>query len=315
MIDYETASETKNKFAEELFADHPSIVLISPRTMRDEKGNLTGEGYIAVGVDPKKRDEPLKPIPKTLRAYNGEKFLDGEFVRVVVEEVERASADLLNTRVRPTTGGHSIASVNKAPGSMGGVARIGSQWGFILSNNHVIADCNDSNLGSSIYQPIGNNQIDVIGNLHSFIEINFTGGVNEADCALCQVLAPWQTYASRFVYGIGIPVSQRDAVVNEAIRKTGYRTETTCGYVLSDNASVDVLMCANKTAKFENILEYSLMTASGDSGSLIWAKDSLSVLGLHFASNAYYSYGNKITSVLNLLSAKLNDEVSLVPQI
>lgn len=104
------------------------------------------------------------------------------------------------------------------------------------------------------------------------------------------------------MWGIGIPQALSNATVGQAIRKSGRTTEFTTGSILSDNVTA-VVRYGTQLATFVNQLECTKMTKPGDSGSLIWDANSLTVVGLHFSGDGTpYSYGNKILRVFELLS-------------
>src|SRR5262249_401537 len=66
--------------------------------------------------------------------------------------------------------------------------------------------------------------------------------------------------------------------------------------IKSDNATF------RSNGIFVNQLQYTMMASSGDSGSLIWDQNSLTVVGLHKSHDNTYCYGNKILRVIELLT-------------
>jgi hypothetical protein len=313
MPDYRTASRTKDHFQDELLAEHPQIVSIAPRLLRHDRGFPTGSAGIVIGVQELlakqigRGGEPTgpAPIPASLPAIDEQgNRSPSEVVPIIIEPEGPVVIELNNARMRPCPGGFSCSHRIVPAGTLGGVASVDNVWGFILSNNHVIAATNAGLVGDATYQPCradSGGAGDEIGNLYRWVPISFVDD-NEVDAALSEALAPWDSYVTRDVESIGTPQNVADAVLNQSVRKSGRTTQLTTGIVLSDNATVLVQLGSN-TARFVNQLQYSRMTAGGDSGSLIWGHDNLTVVGLHFAGSrdGASSYGNKILRVLELL--------------
>jgi Trypsin len=313
MPNYITASRTKDYFQTQLLRDHPEIVVISPRLKLDDSGYPTEEGIIVicVAMRPPLRQNlgrsiasPRPSIPSTLPAVNQQgDFIAGEEVQVVVEETDELRADQFNNaRIRPCPGGFSVGRINQG-GTFGGNVRLGSNFGYILGSNHVLANLNAAAIRDLIIQPAsadgGTTQNDTIAQLIRWVPIDFNGN-NEVDCAIAQANNPADL--QRNVWQIGIPQAMSNATVGQAIRKSGRTTQLTTGSILSENATITPRF-GTQTTTFVNQLEYTKMTAPGDSGSLIWDAHSLTVVGLHMAGEGTdYSYGNKILRVIELLS-------------
>lgn len=313
MPDYTTASRTKVYFEARLLREHPEIVSIAPRLKRDGQGRPTHEAVIVVGV---KKINPLQfgagaaprppsSIPKRLPVLTAQGVEDKtQFVEVIVEDEGEVVLESFTAKRRPCPGGYSVGHPRVALGTLGGVARRGGVWGYLLSNNHVLAAADTATLGDPTYQPgvyDGGTSADTVGEIDRWVPVNLTGGNNEVDCALAKSLDPCNYNVSRHVEGIGTPAAEADAVVGQAVRKSGRTTEVTTGTIISDNATVR-LQFGGGHAVFVNQLQYTRMTQGGDSGSLVWDQNSLTVVGLHFAGSNSSSYGNKIKRVLALLS-------------
>ncbi|WP_406694213.1 hypothetical protein V5E97_24405 [Singulisphaera sp. Ch08] len=235
---------------------------------------------------------------------NEGKFAGGDPVQVIVEDTGPVVAEMNTARARPCDGGFSVGHVNVTAGTFGGNVRFGANFGFILSNNHVLANVNAGTVGDNVLQPGvadgGTVQNDVIATLTRWVPIDFaTGANNEVDCAIAEAVNPGDI--TRNVQGIGIPGALADATPQQAIRKSGRSTQLTTGTIVSDNATTRTTL-GGQTAVFVNQLQYTQMTNGGDSGSLIWDQNSLTVVGLHYAGDTSNSYGNKILRVLALLS-------------
>jgi hypothetical protein len=311
--DYLTASRTKDHFHVQLLRDHPEIVSIAPRLQLDDQGRPTKNAVIVIGirrinalrVGPGAVPRLAASIPLRLPAITAQGAVDAaQSVEVVIEDEGEIVLESFTAKQRPCPGGYSIGHSCVTEGTFGGMARIGNVWGYILSNNHVLAAENSGVVGDAIYQPAvhdGGASVDTIGHLDRWVPVNVTGANNEVDCAFALALDPWNQNATRHVEGIGTPAAVADATVGQAVRKSGRTTEVTTGTIVSDNATVR-LSYGGGQAVSVNQLQYTRMTQGGDSGSLVWDQGSLTVVGLHFAGSSSVSYGNKINRVLDLIS-------------
>jgi len=317
MPDYSTVNRTKDHFQDQLLRDHPEIVSISPQLRLDENGQLTEVAYIVIGVN---LPHPLRlgpgvtasegapSIPSTLPTVDSDgKIVEGTRVDVEIEDEGEITPQGNTTKERPCPGGYSVGHPSICAGTLGGVARVGTEWGYILSNNHVFAATNSRTAGDAIWQPAmcdGGTTNDKIGELTRWVPIDFSGPDNEVDCALAKALSPWANYLSRTVKDIGVPSAVTDAVVGQSIRKSGKKTGLTTGTISSINSTIRPDYGSGRRPRFVNQLKYSHMTQDGDSGSFVWDGSTLSVVGLHLGSSDSDSYGNKMNRVLALLSAE-----------
>lgn len=190
MPDYLTASRTKDYYQSQLLQDHPEIVSIAPRLEVDSRGHPTGEGIIVIGVEQRNpvrlhggaaTAAPAKPIPSQLQAVNERgAFTADVFVQVIVEDTGSVVPQMNTARMRPCDGGFSVGHVNVTVGTFGGNVRFGADFGFILSNNHVLANVNAGAVGDPIIQPAANDggatPGDVIATLTRWVPIDFASG-------------------------------------------------------------------------------------------------------------------------------------------
>jgi len=301
--DYATASRTKDHFQVQLLRDHSEIVSIAPRLKLDGQGRPTKDAVIVIGVKKINRlrigpgavaSPQAAGIPNRLPVITAQGVEDKtQCVDVLIEDEGEIVLESFTAKRRPCPGGYSIGHPRVTAGTLGGVARVGSVWGYILSNNHVLAAENSGAGGDAIYQPgvyDGGTSADTIGHLDRWVPVNVSGGNNEVDCAFAKALDLWDQNVTRHVEGIGTPAAEADATVGQAVRKSGRTTEVTTGTIVSDNATVR-LSYGGGQAVFINQLQYTRMTQGGDSGSLVWDQNSLTVVGLHFAGSSSASYG------------------------
>ncbi len=312
MATYEDASRTKDHFQAVLLRDHPEIVSLAPRLVLNDAGGLTTEAVIVVGISRAQRplssvggsDTPSIPAELPIVNENGDPT--NTTIPVIIEDEGELVAEVYTAHRRPCPGGYSIGHPHVTAGTLGGVARINHTRGYILSNNHVLAAANSGAVNDPIYQPgvyDGGTSGHTIGTLLRWVPIDFSGGNNEVDAALATAHEPPSHFVHSRVEGIGVPAREVHASVGQHIRKSGRTTQLTYGRILSDNATARVRYGVGHVAIFVNQLQYTRMTQGGDSGSLVWDRDNLCVLGLHFAGSGAASYGNKIRRVLDLLSS------------
>ena len=90
-------------------------------------------------------------------------------------------------RLRPAPGGVSIGHTNVTAGTLGCLVQQEGKV-YILSNNHVLANSNEAEIGDSILQPGvydgGKFPDDFIARLSNFIPIRFEGEEDEQPCAI-----------------------------------------------------------------------------------------------------------------------------------
>jgi hypothetical protein len=195
---------------------------------------------------------------------------------------------------------------------------------YILSNNHVLADANDANLGDPILQPGafdgGTTANDVIGTLDSFQPINFSGGTNTIDAAIAISTTADLGNSTPVDDGYGTPSSEifgdsdgdgyfdnKSDLLNLAVQKYGRTTKLTQGTITEINATIDVcyealwdIFCI-KSATFVDQIGISpgAFSGGGDSGSLIVDLPDNRPIGLLFAGSSTRTFANRIDLVLN----------------
>ncbi len=216
--------------------------------------------------------------------------------------LQSVDAQTLAKRVRPVRPGYSVGHPKITAGTIGaGCYDLAPLPGkppryYILSNNHVLANSNNANLGDPIYQPgpfDGGGPADAIGRLARFVPIKFDGSCNSVDAAMAEV--PFDTI-DRDIYWNGYPTTAAVAAkVGMLVKKTGRTTHFTTGRVTALNATVNVNYGGGNVAKFCNQIITTDMSAGGDSGSLVLDWENRPV-GLLFA-------GSPVATILNPIAA------------
>ena len=212
---------------------------------------------------------------------------------------------------------------------------------FILSNNHVLADCNRGQEGDAILQPgasDGGTSDDRFATLADYVPLDFgtappecsiaelsakllnyaagafgsrhrlqavkqTEGVNLVDAALARPLSP--DLVSNEILYIGVPVGVGAATLGTEVQKSGRTTGHTQGAITQIDATVRIDY-NGPTALFTGQLVAGPMSQPGDSGSAVLDMDKR-VVGLLFAGSDAATIINPIDAVLAALNVKLVD--------
>jgi hypothetical protein len=305
-------------------------------------------------------DPVIKVFTARRKVYGIPESLDG--VRVRVEESGRFYALKLDTcdvsgdKVCETSEswplpipiGISIGHPDITAGTIGARVTDGVDV-FVLSNNHVIANTNQANLGDAIIQPGsfdgGVNPADQIANLTDFEPIRLCtvlpfwlicDQTNIIDAAIALttpteigVETPTGKFGSIAGYGApsrilhpayGNPNNPGDddlaLLLGLAVQKYGRSTGLTTGTVDTINATVNVCLDAScqDVARFVDqlVVTPGTFSAAGDSGSLIVTNDnSKQPVGLLFAGGSGYTVANRIDHVLNRFGVSIDDRKEL----
>ena len=236
-----------------------------------------------------------------------------EDVPVIVEVVGEIKALEFSGRYRPVTMGVSGGNINDrqkkgryiycSGGTIGSVV-YKSGVNYLLSNNHVFARENKAAIGEDIVQPglidVNCSQItnDVVADLSEFKSIVFTRKAsNKVDAAIAAVRSGISfTAATECGYTPSSTVAS--AALGLQVKKCGRTTEYTEGEVTGLNVTV-LISYSSGTARFVNQIQFSDISDSGDSGSLIVTKSGNNPVALLFAGSSTTTIGNPIQEVLN----------------
>ena len=289
-------------------------------------------GAVSIGVGEKRPGEGERiiygvPVKKDVPEKDDLNKITGQWTGVVQTGNIKA---LSNTdKLRPARPGCSIGHVDITAGTFGLVARRNG-IPMILSNNHVLANSNDAEIGDIILQPgpyDGGTLDDQIGTLHQFEPIRFMD--EESTCKFSRGVAAtgnkvWEKAGkkSRFkviahttvedsvfnlvdcalcmpfnsediipdIIDIGVPTGEIRGELGMFARKSGRTT----GYTEDKIIQVDVTAIpqyGSKVAIFTDQLMAGPMSAGGDSGSAVLNEDN-KVFGLLFA-------GSESTTIIN----------------
>lgn len=296
------------------------------------KGEYNGESAIVVLVE---RKMPMFALSK-------QDMIPKQYNRITTDVIEVGKIVAQPTSEwRPAPPGVSIGHYQVTAGTFGAVVKDKDNGEkFILSNNHVLANSNDAEIGDPILQPgsyDGGTMDDQIGTLYKFIPIGFGGAAptcplvsgvskvanwlaektgsshrlqavkiqqepNRTDCALARPLN-YELITSE-ILGIGTVAGVATATLGTKVIKSGRTTGITTGIVTILNATVTVDYGTSGNATFENQIITDAMSAGGDSGSLLLKETTLEAIGLLFAGSEQVTIYNPISYVLEGLGVE-----------
>jgi hypothetical protein len=251
---------------------------------------------------------------------------------------------LANTgRFRPAPGGVSIGHYSITAGTLGVVVRdraTGTR--LILSNNHVLANSNDAQIGDPILQPGptdgGQVATDTIATLERFEPIVYT--TEPGTCSIAGLYANVGNFLAKlfssshrvevvrqqaatnlFDAALALPINDGDVlddimdigpvtgvavgVPGMAVRKSGRTTGFTTGTITTIDTSVNVSYGSNRTARFDGQYVAGAMSQGGDSGSLVVDGNSNKAVGLLFAGSTSTTIFSPIQVVLDGMNIDL----------
>ena len=341
-------------------AKHEKALLARPNVVsvgigyKTEGNKATGELALIAGVSEKMPSIQLMSKHLAPRSIDGcpidvvqvgyiSTFPKKKKAKVVPAEPVRVFADFDTTaRHRPMIPGTSIGHFNITAGTFGCVVKKDGQE-FLLSNNHILANINESSIGDPIFQPgprDGGTSVDQIGTLFDFIPITIGGGGRKppppSPCPIgrgaavvanavawtlrrktrlqavapqalnqvdCALCLPTEAYIKE-IHQIGKPVGVNEATIGMPLQKFGRTTQYTTSMVLQINVTANVSYGVVRLATFHNQILAGPMSAGGDSGSLVLDMDN-NAIGLLFAGSTETTIINHIADVFSALGVEL----------
>ena len=268
----------------------------------------------------------------------------GGAVTDVVQVGELWAFQNLRGRHRPAPGGVSLGHFAITAGTLGVVVRDrNTGQRLILSNNHVMANSNDAQIGDAILQPGpadgGNLATDTIATLERFVPIQFTS--EQGTCSIANMYASIGNILSKALLSnhrvyvtrenaqasnsvdaaLARPLNDEDVLdeivdigeingtaqpqLGMAVRKTGRTTGFTADTITTIDTTVTVNYGSGRTARFDGQVIAGPMSQGGDSGSLIVAADTPQAVGLLFAGSNAVTIFSDIQDVLDALQVNI----------
>lgn len=295
-------------------------------------GVRTTDLAVVVSVVKKVPEGQLKPrdlVPETVDGVKTDVRQTGMF-RALQEPTDRW---------RPAPGGVSCGHTDVTAGTLGCLVTREGQI-HILSNNHVLANSNQGQLGDAILQPgvyDGGTPEDQIATLEDFVPISFgtqsptcqtaTGiaavlnwmanlvgsrhrvwvfqedpETNLVDAAIARPLS--DDLVEKRILGIGEPQGVAEGTLGLSVQKSGRTTGLTNGEIEQVDATVQVSYGAGLVATFTDQLVAGAMSSGGDSGSAV-LDESNRVVGLLFAGSQSTTIINRIQHVVEALNVQI----------
>jgi hypothetical protein len=230
----------------------------------------------------------------------------------VIEVGELRPLQPRTVRWRPAPGGVSLGHFAVTAGTLGCVVRDReSGLRLVLSNNHVLANCNVAQPGDAILQPGtadgGKEPEAVLARLERFERIRFEGegrlSANLVDAAVARPVE--EGIVEDEILEVGRVERAVEASLGMAVRKSGRTTGLTTGQVTVLDTTVTVDYGDAGGARFEGQIVTEAMSRPGDSGSLLVAGEASAAVGLLFAGSDQATLHNPIQAVLDCLRVSL----------
>ncbi len=243
-------------------------------------------------------------------------------------------------RHRPAPGGVSIGHPDITAGTLGCLVRKNGLL-HILSNNHVLANSNEAQVGDPILQPGpydgGQNPADQIAVLTDFIPIEISGVPSDCNVAgqivtglnkVAEMLGKetrlqavkTQAAANLVDAAVARPVRDEDVSpeilqigtiqdiaegeLGMKVKKSGRTTGFTEGEILQVDVTVNVQYGTGRIAQFTDQLVAGPMSQGGDSGSAVLDENNR-LVGLLFAGSDNNTIFNRIQNVFSALELSL----------
>jgi hypothetical protein len=264
-----------------------------------------------------------KPIAdeEALRVYVRQKFSRSSMsdAQTIPPSINGLPTDIvplgdLVAAVRPQPCGVSIGHYAITAGTLGCLVRKDGdeESYYILSNNHVLADCDKANIGDLILEPgpdDGGKLDDPIAKLTDFEPI-MNGNTVTFDAAIARLLH--EDSVTRDIKGIGNIQSQpKQAFNNQPVLKCGRTTNLTEGRIVGLDEDVRVRY-GKQRVQFEGQLAingvHGPFGKPGDSGALVVETDTKSPVGLFFAVDLG-GIGTSFANYIDVVLARFGAEI------
>jgi hypothetical protein len=215
-----------------------------------------------------------------------------------------------NKTLRP---GNSCGHFKITAGTLGGFVTDG-EHDYVLSNNHVIANCDNCEKGDKTLQPgpydidKANPKFDVIAKLSNWCKLSRTTRDN-VDAAIARVEDDFNIEYHDYE-GIGVinPEAIDDRYEVDRVIKRGRTTKVTRGQVSTYELDGVTVGYPNGHITFDGLIEFTGDSGSlglpGDSGSVIFCEETLRPYGLLFAGGGGMTLANFMPDVLERLNVE-----------
>lgn len=265
-------------------------------------GRPTAEPAVIVFVEKKYADDEFKK-------QSGLEFIpykiDG--IKTDIIEVGQIVPQSLRTMCRPLMPGISVGHRSITAGTIGGFFIDRNDELVILSNNHVMANENNANIGDEIVQPgpmDAHGEISVVGHLKAFQKIESSNNLH--DSAIAKVLDTIKSTGNVSTHypSLNRPIADWGAPqIQLPVQKVGRTTGYTNGRIVATNATFTIGYGFGP-ATFVDCIVCTNMSAGGDSGSVIMDMN-MNAVGLLFAGSGKVTLATTIDKVRDHYGLKL----------
>jgi hypothetical protein len=238
------------------------------------------------------------------------KFYGMPAADIVIEETGLIKLRTPTGLHRPAFPGISVAHYRVTAGTLGCFVEDEKKKIYILSNNHVLANTNRGKYKDAILQPGlmdgGRKTKDMIAELSYLVELD-RSGPNRMDAAIAAVLPDMKydlSFGKKKISGTADPVN------GMKVEKLGRSTGHTKGRITTRNLDIQVDF-DGKAVDFIDQFEIkgnrgTMFCDAGDSGALVYEKDTMKAVGLLFAgTDDGTSFATPINEVLDTFSVRI----------
>jgi hypothetical protein len=311
----ETARLYKTELLEHMSAAASFAAFASGEMPSEASTNLLGVGFGAKSTEGASFEGQL-----AVRVYVRTKLpvalLSSQ--EIVPPEINGLPTDViplgdLRAQARPTHCGVSIGHPAVTAGTLGCLARrLAAEDGvvYILSNNHVLANCNDASKGEPILEPgpmDGGDPRRPIAVLTDFEPLRFSGPINSMDAAIARLLDPADVDPRILAIGSVVQPTMAPALY-QSVRKRGRTTLHTLGAIVGGDEDVRIRY-GTRLAFFEGQLAISGVggpfSDGGDSGSLVVDAVTRRPVALLFAGGTGNTFASPIGGVLDRFNVEI----------
>ena len=318
-MDFKSAFEVKNAIASTflkskketgivvaLAAASSKSATVRSRVEKDVKGvgigeKTSGENYVKVLT--KKRS--------ALTRADVSRYFGLDINDVHIQPTGPIRFKMPTNNHRPPFPGISVSHFSVTAGTLGCFVKDNNKKVYILSNNHVLANTNRAKPRDIILQPGkldgGRKRKDSIAELSRFIKLEFTQP-NSMDAAIAEVLDDISPiFKINQVNKIAGTINPQNGM---RVEKFGRTTGHTKGRITVRNLDLKVEF-DGIDIDFEDQFEIkgnngTMFCDGGDSGSLIFERDTLKAVGLLFAGDdTGTTFATPIKEVLKAFSVKI----------
>jgi hypothetical protein len=333
MAELQEVREVKERHKEEILS-RPNVVGVGAGYKKT--GTVTTDQIVVVALVKEKLPLSALAEHEVIPAN-----VDGVITDVIEVGELRALQDRTD-RWRPAPPGVSLGHYRITAGTFGCVVRdrdTGER--LILSNNHVLANENDAEVGDAILQPGpadgGLLPQDTLATLLRFIPLHYEGEPESNSCLPLRWVADaaefvgWNSLADSItgnavaasnlvdaalarpvdeiftsdILEIGPVTASMPAALGMGVRKSGRTTGLSSGQIQVVDSTVRINYSGGRVARFENQILTSNMSQGGDSGSLLVAENEPLAVGLLFGGSDVVTIHSPIDVVLDLLAVEL----------